>query len=145
LVSISHESRQETDARLRGVIAAADFAVLDGRWAFSESPLDRPPALSADLVAVVRDEAKWSWLSRADDGELALFSFHFPADRDNSGFVGWLATSLKDELGTGVVVVCGSNSERGGVYDYWGVPVEVAAAARQVIEGLRGQRFSTSS
>ena len=44
--------------------------------------------------------------------------FHFPAGVDNSGFVGWLASHLKVVLGTGVLVVCGFNSQRGGVFDY---------------------------
>ncbi len=47
----------------------------------------------------------------------------------NSGFVGWLACWLKRELGTGVVVVCGQNSRRGGVYDYWGCPAHLCEQA----------------
>ncbi|MGI5346709.1 DUF6196 family protein [Streptomyces sp. CA-250714] len=46
-------------------------------------------------------------------------AFHFPAAADNSGFVGWLASELKDQLGTGVAVLCGYNSAQGGIYDYW--------------------------
>ena len=67
----------------------------------------------------------------------ALFSFHFPAGLDNSGFVGWLASELKRRLGTGVVVICGQNSERGGIHDHWGYPARLRAKATQVLDELR--------
>lgn len=60
-----------------------------------------------------------------------------PPNADNSGFVGWLATHLKTQLGTGVFVVCGSNHERGGIYDYWGCPADLLDQATQVIDELR--------
>jgi len=65
------------------------------------------------------------------------FSFHFEPDLDNSGFVGWLTTHLKEALGTGVVVVCGHNAERGGVFDYWAVPAAMADAALAEVHRLR--------
>ncbi|MFI6218711.1 DUF6196 family protein [Nocardia brasiliensis] len=34
-------------------------------------------------------------------------------------------------------MVCGSNRERGGIYDYWGCPVELLAAVEREIETLR--------
>ncbi|MFC9438074.1 DUF6196 family protein, partial [Nocardia sp. NPDC057030] len=90
------------------------------------TPLAEPPQLTPRTLAVVRDAEKWSALvpfAEADGAEVekfGLFSFHFPTGLDNSGFVGWLAGQLKRTLGTGVFVVCGSNRERGGIYDYWG-------------------------
>ncbi len=140
VVSISAETPEQTDERLRGVVAAAEIVVLPGAWAFTESPAGQPPVIGPEVVAVVRDESSWSCLGpAADDAEetFALFSFHFPGAADNSGFVGWLATELKTRLGTGVFVVCGQNSARGGIYDYWGVPVSLADHARAVIERLR--------
>lgn len=65
------------------------------------------------------------------------FSFHFPDQSDNSGFVGWLATHLKSRLGTGVFVVCGSNHSRDGIYDYWGCPISLIEDVIQVVEELR--------
>ena len=65
-----------------------------------------------------------------------MFSFHFPDGLDNSGFVGWLAGALKDRLGTGVFVVCGSDAARGGVYDYWGCPVALLQDAVAVVRSL---------
>ena len=141
VVNISTESPEQTDRRLRAVIAAAELVTLEGEWAFQEAPLDQPPALSQHLLAVVRDEDSWSWLaptvSAGAEERFALFSFHFPAGVDNSGFVGWLATELKQALGTGVFVVCGQNSRRGGIYDYWGCPASLRDAAEQLIRHLR--------
>ncbi|MDG4838501.1 DUF6196 family protein [Micromonospora sp. WMMD967] len=143
MVSISQESHDETEQRLRRVIVAAELVMFDGEWSFFEAPLSQPPTLTADLLAVVRDEDRWSWLAPggATDGErFAVFSFHFPPDVDNSGFVGWLATEFKRRLGTGVFVICGQNSDRGGIYDYWGCPAQVRAQAIQVLDELRAVR-----
>ncbi|MFI6240222.1 DUF6196 family protein [Micromonospora sp. NPDC050795] len=143
MVSISQESSDETAQRLRRVIAAAELVMFDGEWSFFEAPLTQPPALTTDLLAVVRDEDRWSWLApgAGTDGErFAVFSVHFPPDVDNSGFVGWLATEFKRRLGTGVFVICGHNSERGGIYDYWGCPAQVRAEAAQVLAELRAGR-----
>ncbi|MEV1110113.1 MULTISPECIES: DUF6196 family protein [unclassified Micromonospora] len=143
MVSISQESRDETAQRLRRVIAAAELVIFDGEWSFFEAPLTQPPALTVDLLAVVRDEDRWSWLAPggATDGErFTVFSFHFPPELDNSGFVGWLATELKRRLGTGVFVICGHNGDRGGIYDYWGCPTQVRAEVVQVLGELRAGR-----
>jgi hypothetical protein len=140
MVSISRESREQTEQRLREVIAAAELVTFDGEWAFQEAPLGQPPELTERVLAVVRDENSWSWLAPATSGageHFALFSFHFPDRLDNSGFVGWLATALKQELGTGVFVVCGQNSRRGGIYDYWGCPAQLRQEAVGVIRQLR--------
>ncbi|ONI87718.1 hypothetical protein ALI22I_21205 [Saccharothrix sp. ALI-22-I] len=145
MVSISQESPEETEQRLLRVIAAARLGALDGDWSFFEAPLADPPTLDADTLAAVRDEDRWSWLAPANGTateRFALFSFHFPADLDNSGFVGWLATELKLRLGTGVFVVCGQNSDRGGIYDYWGCPAQLREQAAQVLHELRGAATS---
>lgn len=142
MVSVSVEQPEETERRLRRVLAAADFVVHPGAWYFEESPLTAPPQLTGRELAVVRDEEVWSalvpWSGAAREAEVfGVFSFHFSADLDNSGFVGWLATALKRELGTGVFVVCGSNSRRGGIFDYWGCPTDLLPKAAQVVEALR--------
>ena len=145
MVSVSHETADETRTRLRGVLGLAEMVVLPGTWSFFESPRDRPPVLDEDLLAVVRDETSWSVLRPADeddeDGEdgrerFGVFSFHFPDGVDNSGFVGWLAGALKEQLGTGVFVVCGSNRDRGGVYDYWGCPDQLLQDAIAAVHRL---------
>ena len=143
MVSISLESPEQTEQRLREVIAAAEFVALDGAWAFREASSAQPPELSEQVLAAVRDENSWSWLTAAAPGDqerFAVFSFHFPFGLDNSGFVGWLASALKRELGTGVFVVCGQNSQRGGIYDYWGCPAQLRDDAARVIRQLRANR-----
>lgn len=143
MVGVSRETPDETERRLRGVIAASELSVLDGAWSFQESSLLRPPDLTPEILAVVRDDEVWSWLAPADGSapeQFALFSFHFPPGLDNSGFVGWLASALKQRLGTGVFVVCGQNSTRGGIFDHWGCPVHLRDEALAVIDDLRGVR-----
>jgi hypothetical protein len=102
-----------------------------------------PIVTAADRIPrTPRDEESWSRLvpltAEADDVErFGIFSFHFPDGADNSGFVGWPATHLKAELGTGVFVVCGSNRARGGIYDYWGCPIDLLDQAAATVETLR--------
>jgi hypothetical protein len=138
---VSRETPAQTEARLRRVIAAARLDRLEGAYAFREYPLSAFPAHeAAEGLAFVRDEETWSVLRQAGLGDaetFALFAFHFPDGLDNSGFVGWLASRMKAELGTGVFVVCGRNSRRGGIFDYWGVPLSVRAAAAELLEKLR--------
>jgi hypothetical protein len=78
------------------------------------------------------------WLSSGTRTAGAIFSFHFPDRSDNSGFVGWLATHLKQRFGTGVFVICGHNASRGGVYDYWGCPIALGDDIIAEIRRLNG-------
>lgn len=143
MVSISHETDEQVEQRLRQVIKKARLHVYPGTWAFQEFPLDRfTESARSDALALVRDDAVWSQLVPDDDpsAELfGLFRFHFPAGVDNSGFVGWLATHLKQRHGTGVFVTCGQNNADGGIFDYWGVPAalanEVISAVRELVNG----------
>lgn len=144
MVSVSVETAEQTDERLRRVIAQADLVVHDGVWCFEESPADQPPSLTTETLAVVRDQESWCRLvplvpEREGVERFGIFSFHFPEDVDNSGFVGWLATHLKLVLGTGVVVICGSNRARGGIYDYWGCPIDLLDQAIAVVRALAEQ------
>ncbi|TDO66492.1 hypothetical protein EV651_10457 [Kribbella sp. VKM Ac-2571] len=138
------EQPEQTEQRLRRVLTAAEFVVHEGAWYFEESPLATPPLLTGRELAVVRDDEVWSalvpWAGPARDAEVfGLFSFHFAPDLDNSGFVGWLATALKRELGTGVFVVCGNNHARGGIFDYWGCPIDLLPAAVQIVTTIRSR------
>jgi hypothetical protein len=38
-----------------------------------------------------------------------------------------------------VLVVCGQNSQRGGIFDYWGAPLSVAGQVIAEIRKLRGE------
>lgn len=138
MVNISIETPDETDARLRGVIGAAELKIYEDLYGFDEFPLhDFPERVHQNALALVRDDEVWSQLvpSAGQFPEnFTVFRFHFPAGVDNSGFVGWLATHLKSRFGTGIFVVCGQNSDRGGIFDYWGCPAELG---RDVIDELR--------
>jgi hypothetical protein len=129
MVSISVESTIQTEARLARVIQSAIVTWFDQPYTFIEYPIaDMPRELPEAALACVRDDTSWSVLAPAhgDSEKFRLFRFHFPANLDNSGFVGWLAGRFKQRFGTGVFVVCGQNAKKGGIYDYWGVPESIA-------------------
>ncbi|WP_338426015.1 DUF6196 family protein [Sphingopyxis kveilinensis] len=140
MVSISHESIEETERRLKQVIQSAKLVVYDQEYAFAEFALSEfPNAINAEALALVRDDNVWSQLlpcTDPDEERFALFRFHFPAGADNSGFVGWLAGHLKRRFGTGVFVICGQNRNDGGIFDYWGVPSTVAHEAISEVRNL---------
>jgi len=110
MVHVSHESVAETETRLLRVMKQARLKVYSDVYGFEEFPLDAFAARArSDALALVRDDVVWSQLAPSNG-------------LDNSGFVGWLASRLKLEFGTGVFVTCGQNSGDGGIFDYWGVP-----------------------
>ena len=127
---ISHETAEQTTQRLLRVIAQAELKIHEDVYVFEEFPLNElQQHLKPEALALVRDDQVWSQLVRAQNSageQFKIFSFHFAVNLDNSGFVGWLATHLKQKFGTGLFVVCGQNSKRGGIFDYWGCPLEVA-------------------
>jgi hypothetical protein len=143
MVSVSHESPAATDARLRRVVTASRLTVYDQPFTFEEFPVaEFLTRVRDDALALVRDDEVWSQFvpATATPSEtFCVWRFHFPAGVDNSGFVGWLASHLKARYGTGVVVVCGSNAGRGGVFDYWGCPEslrrEVLGEVRRLVDG----------
>lgn len=138
---IQTESAAQTDARLRQVLRDAEITTLPGLYHFAEFPhTDFATALRPEALAVIRDGDRWSQLVPAptDAPEpLSLLSIHFPTGIDNSGFVGWLATLIKQHTGSGVAVVCGQNTHRGGIFDYWCAPSAVAPAIHQLLADLR--------
>jgi hypothetical protein len=146
---VSHETPQQTYARLRQVIAQATLKIFPGTYAFYEVPAsDFPSHRITEALAFVRDEDVWSILAPANSSaeeRFALFSFHFTPGLDNSGFVGWLASHLKSTIGTGVLVVCGQNSRQGGIFDYWGAPESVAEQVIAEVESLRAGGVAASS
>jgi hypothetical protein len=138
---ISQETPEERDARLLQVIANTAYRELEGAWCFEEFGFEAfPQRVSTSALALVRDEDVWSQLVPFDDSsaeKFGVFAFHFAPDLDNSGFVGWLASHLKAKFGTGVFVICGQNSGRGGIFDYWGCPLELRESIFEEIRALR--------
>lgn len=140
---VSNETPAEVEKRCSRVIASAEFILHNGVFAFVRYPVASFPAHEAsNALALVRDSEVWSVLHRCDIRDVAeplrVFSFHFQADVDNSGFVGWLASRLKHATGTGVLVICGNNANRGGIFDYWGVPLAAADSVITELNNLRG-------
>jgi hypothetical protein len=137
---ISQETSEQTHKRLCSVIRNSDFKRYEGTFAFEEFPLNEfHSKVNQQSLALVRDSEIWSQLVESKDQTKELFiifSFHFKEGGDNSGFVGWLASHLKQKLGTGVFVTCGQNSKRGGIFDYWGCPAELGASAIDEVEKL---------
>ncbi|RQZ39717.1 DUF6196 family protein [Burkholderia sp. Bp9099] len=148
MVDISRETVEQTERRLRRVITEARLRIYSGTYTFIEFPLDQfPSAVRADALALVRDDNVWSQLVPSDGShkeQFGIFRFHFPAGADNSGFVGWLATHLKNRFGTGVFVTCGQNHADGGIFDYWGVPEtlsdEVIEEVKRLVQGQSDHR-----
>ena len=139
-MNVSQESPGETRRRLLSVIAQAELRVFEGSYAFAEFDGASPPPISSQALACVRDNDVWSVLSPSDDPAqelFKLFSFHFAPHLDNSGFVGWLASHLKANFGTGVFVVCGQNRRRGGIFDYWGCPISLGEKIVEEVIRLR--------
>jgi Family of unknown function (DUF6196) len=138
---ISDETSEQMRARLLRVIAEAEFEVFARPYAFVEtSAAAFPSAWVETALAFVRDDQVWSALVPSEDPQFErfrVFGFHFTPGLENSGFVGWLAAHLKATLGTGVMEICGQNASRGGIFDYWGVPLAVGEAAVAEIDRLR--------
>ncbi len=101
---------------------------------------DFATSLHAEALALVRDGDLWSQLVPADLATaepLTLWSIHFEPGIDNSGFVGWLATLIKQHTGSGVAVICGQNTQRGGIFDYWCAPSPAAPAIQDLFAQFR--------
>lgn len=138
---VSQERHDQVHARLSRVLAESEFTVYEHAYAFVEAGVSSfPEELVPAALAFVRDEDVWSALvpsSSSDQEQFVVFGFHFTPGLDNSGFVGWLASHLKARLGTGVFVVCGQNSSRGGIFDYWGAPLSVSDRVIAEVHRLR--------
>jgi hypothetical protein len=138
---VSQETCEQTHSRLQRVLTESEFIVCERPYAFVEVNVSQfPVGLVSEALAFVRDQEVWSALvpsSSQEQEQFMIFGFHFTPGLDNSGFVGWLAAHLKARLGTGVLVVCGQNSQRGGIFDYWGAPLSVSAKVIAEIRRLR--------
>jgi len=125
---ISNETNEQTEKRLIRVLKTADLKIFEDSYFFKETRIT-DFRFDPNAIAMVKDNKVWSYLipSESERTEnFKIFSFHFKEGLDNSGFVGWLASRIKKELGSGLFVICGQNSGRGGIFDYWGCPIEIA-------------------
>ncbi|WP_115944405.1 MULTISPECIES: DUF6196 family protein [Amycolatopsis] len=140
MVTISRETGAQTEARLRRVFRTSAIDWLPGAWSFVEGA---DAVRRADAIALVRDEGRPSALCpAAGAGErFAVFRVVLPKGADDSGFVGWLSSRVKASTGSGLFVICGQNSERGGIFDYYGVPEAAAGPVRDLLDRLSGTGF----
>jgi hypothetical protein len=146
-MDVTPETPEQTSKRLLRVMAHARVDVLPGDYTFTEFPLAQFPAHlvvnpANEALALVRDREVWSALVPASASTIAedcytVVCFHFAPDIPNSGFVGWLASEFKHQLGTGVFVVCGHHAADGGIFDYWGIPESVAPQAVSLIHAMQ--------
>lgn len=136
---ISRETKEETEKRLKIVLKTSNFKVFEEAYYFKEISLDKFQ-YDPNALAMVKDDEVWSLLVPVErDGteNFKIFSFHFKEGLDNSGFVGWLATKIKEKFGSGIFVICGQNSNQGGIFDYNGCPIEMADEIINFIHELR--------
>jgi len=140
---ISKETHEQIQLSLLNVLSHAEIKIYEEEYAFEEFA-EKNFSLKAksEALAIVRDGEVWSQLVPSKDlaqERFKIFKFYFKEALDNSGFIGWLATRLKDKIGTGVFVICGQNNGRGGIYDYWGCPIDVAQSVMEEIQNLVGE------
>lgn len=139
MVTVSHEMNAQAEARLRGVFRRSTIEWLPGLWAFVEQD---DASGRGDSIADIRDDGHLSALCPAAPDateEFEVFRVVLPRGEDDSGFVGWLSARIKAATGSGLFVVCGHNRQRGGIFDYYGVPRSAAAEVRTLL-----QRFATT-
>ncbi len=108
---IQTETPAQTDTRLRRVLRDCDIHARPGECHFTEfAHADFATSLHPEALAFIRDGDRWSQLVPGDFSTaepLTLWSIHFETGVDNSGFVGWLGTLIKQHTGSGVAVICG--------------------------------------
>ena len=113
-MDIKIETAAQMESRLRKVVSHATFKIYDEPYSFQEIPLKEFSfQFDQNALAVVRDDTIVSQFipSRSKDQErFAIFRFHFDPEIPNSGFVGWLASHLKQTTGTGVTTKTSTGS-----------------------------------
>ena len=121
MVTVSQEVGAQTEARLRDVFRQSAVEWLPGLWAFVEG---EEAVRHNDSIAEIRDEGRLSALypSLTAAERFGVFRVVLPRGADDSGFVGWLASRVKAQTGSGLFVICGQNARRGGIFDFYGVP-----------------------
>lgn len=136
MVDVVAESPDQVHAKLCRVMREATIRQV-GVFFWKEFADPDVKGLTPHALALVRGVGNWSALMPSLGTEpdlLHVMRINFVDGQDNSGFVGWLATLLKAELGTGVAVVCGFDSANGGVFDYWCIPNAVKKDAVALLE-----------
>src|SRR5215831_15043029 len=94
------ETAEQMHGRLLGVIARSRFETLFEPYGWQAIP--DPKRFPRAALAAVRDGDEWHALVPTIDsaeGKYRVFSFHFAEGRNASGFVAWLASLIKQNVG----------------------------------------------
>ncbi|OLB69780.1 MAG: hypothetical protein AUI16_27390 [Alphaproteobacteria bacterium 13_2_20CM_2_64_7] len=140
------EAPEQMHERLLEVIAKSRFEVLPQPYAWQG--IANSLRIPNDALAAVRDGDGWYALMPAAEGAngtYRIFSFHFAEGTNASGFVAWLAGLMKQDAGTGAMVVCGFDARNNpaiwqtslGLFDYWGCPWIKGETVIALVERLR--------
>jgi hypothetical protein len=140
------ETSEQMHERLLEVIAKSQYEPLSQPYAWQAVPDSRQVPDGA--LAAVRDGDAWYALAPSiqdAEGNYRVFSFHFAEGTNASGFVAWLAGLMKEEAGTGAMVVCGFDARDTpalwqtslGLFDFWGCPWRKGDAVLALVERLR--------
>src|SRR5262245_37061716 len=140
------ETPDQMHDRLLGVIAKSRFEALSQPYAWQGIPDSRQ--VPDGSLAAVRDGDAWYALSPASQrvsGNYRGFGVHFAEGTNASGFVAWLAGIMKQDVGTGVMVVCGFDARSTpalwqtslGLFDYGGCPWIKGGEVIALVEPLR--------
>ncbi|MEM9556479.1 MAG: DUF6196 family protein [Acidobacteriota bacterium] len=130
------------EQRLKRVLVNARMTVLPSFWVFEEFPdSEFVRRARRSSLALVRNQDTWSQLVEVDrttarQDRLNVWLFEFASEPSNAGFVGWLASEIRRRSGTGVAVICGYDSARGGIYDYWACPQLAFESVQSTIREL---------
>jgi hypothetical protein len=141
------ETAEQMHDRLCAVIAGSRFDVLPQAYAWQ--PTGGASQLPETALAAVRDGVSWYALAPVSSdapGAYRVLVVHFAEGSNASGFVAWLASLMKQEAGTGAMVVCGFDARATpalwqtslGLFDYWGCPWGKGDDVIALIERLRG-------
>jgi len=149
-ISTNRETPEQIQKRLLEVLSQAQIKMYEEEYAFEEFTQEEfAIKIKTDALALIRDENTWCQLVSSNNPgkkQFKVIRFYFNNNLDNSGFIGWLATHLKLKLGTGVFVIRGQNSEHGGIYDFWGFPVDVVdSVIEEIIKLISGCQEIESS
>jgi hypothetical protein len=143
------ETVEQMHHRLCGVIAESQFEALPRAYAWQ--PIRQTNHAPDDALALVRDGSSWHALMPSSPdakGAYRIFAFHFAEGSNASGFVAWLAGLIKNEAGTGAMVICGFDARALptlwqtslGLFDYWGCAWDKGDDVIALVERLRKGR-----
>ena len=144
---VSAETAEQTDARLRRVMAMATLDVDDRSWWFEELARSRTSSVGRGRMPSRSSATPTAGASSSRSARPT----HRPSDSGSGPSIPERGGQQRlrrlarhphqaRNPGGGVFVVCGQNSRRGGIYDHWGCPEAVADQVLETIHALARRR-----